>query len=113
VLLAAVRERPNALPHAVLIDVNNQLQVQVPRPPLAKFDHLPKLPGRIHVQERKRRLARIKRLHRKLQHDRRVLADGIEHHRTLELRHHLPHDVDALSFQFLEMRQRSLGHNYA
>ena len=40
-----------------------------------------------------------------LQHDHRVLAAGEEQHRPLELRRHLPEDVDRLRFDVLEVGQ--------
>ena len=43
--------------------------------------------------------ARVERLLREPQHDRRVLADRIEHDRPLELGHDLPDDVDALGLE--------------
>ncbi len=48
-------------------------------------------------------LRRIERLHRQMQHHRRILADGIEHHRIGELGRHLAHDVDALRLEALEV----------
>ena len=45
------------------------------------------------------------RLAGEMQQDGRVLADRVEHHRTLELGHDLTHDVDGFGFQLLEMRQ--------
>ena len=54
-------------------------------------------------------LRRIECLHRQMQHHRRILADGIEHHGMVALRHDLAHDLDAFGLQPLQMRQRAQG----
>jgi hypothetical protein len=38
-----------------------------------------------------------------MQHHRRILADGIEHHRIGKLGRHLPHDMDRLRLQAFEV----------
>ena len=76
---------------------------------VAERDHLAELPGRVDVQERERRLRRIERLHRQVQHHRAVLADRIEHHRPLALGDDLAHDVDALGLEALKMRELRAG----
>src|SRR5688572_5895954 len=64
------------------------------------------------MQEGKWRLGRIERLHRQMQHDGRILADRIEHHRIGESRRDLTKNMDCFGFKTLEMRQ-VLGHeNY-
>ena len=57
------------------------------------------------MQQRERRLRRIERLHREMQHDGAVLADRVEHYGTFALGDNLAHDVDALGFEALKMRQ--------
>ena len=42
---------------------------------------------------------------REMQHDRRVLADRIEHHRPFALGDDLAHDVDALGLEPFEVRE--------
>ena len=49
--------------------------------------------------------AGIERLQRQVQHHRAVLADRVEHHRPLALGDDLAHDVDALGFEPLQVRQ--------
>ena len=49
-------------------------------------------------------LAGVERLHRQMQHHRRILADRIQHHRRAAFRHHLADDVDAFVFQAAQMR---------
>ncbi len=83
--------------------MHDQLEPQFSDAIIPEFDHLLKLPRGVHVQQRKRRLGRIKSLHSQVQHDRRIFADGVQHDRIFALRHHLPHDVDTLGFQPLEM----------
>ncbi len=98
-----MRERPDALRHPLLVDMNDQVKAQVMRQTITKLDHLPELPGGIHMKQGEGRLARIKSLHRQVEHHRRIFADRIEHDRPIELRGHFPNDVDALGFQLLEM----------
>jgi anti-sigma factor RsiW len=53
-----------------------------------------------------------KGLARQVQHDRAVLADGIQHHRLVGLCDDLAHDVDALGLQPLqvvEWKSRRIG----
>ena len=45
----------------------------------------------------------IEGLLRQAQHDGGILADGVEHHRVLELGRDLADDVDALGLEQLEM----------
>jgi hypothetical protein len=68
--------------------------------------HVAEFPRGVDVQQRERGRCRVKRLDRKVQHHRTVLADRIQHDGPFALSHHLTHDVDALSFQSLQMRQR-------
>jgi len=53
--------------------------------------------------------AGVEGLYRQPQHHRRILADGIEHHRAFALGGDLPQDVDALGFQPLEVRQHAFA----
>ena len=72
-------------------------------------DHLLELVAGVDVQQRERDRARIERLLRQPEQDRRVLADRVEHHRPLELGDDLAQDVDALGFeraQVVEPRRR-------
>ena len=65
----------------------------------------PELVGGVDVEQREGNRPGVKRLLRQPQHDRRILADRVEHHRPLELGHHLPDDVDALGFERAQMIQ--------
>jgi hypothetical protein len=53
------------------------------------------------VQQRKGDLARVERLLRQPHHHRRVLADRVQHYRTLELSGNFPDDMDAFGLQSL------------
>ena len=57
------------------------------------------------MEQRQGRLAGGEGLHRQVQHDGAVLADGIEHDGALGLGRDFPHDVDAFGFEPLQMRQ--------
>ena len=89
---------------AILVDANTAYALgdvldELGRPPVAELDHLPELPGGVHVQKRERRLGRMKGLHRQVQHHRRILADGVQHDRVFGLGHDFPHDVNAFGFK--------------
>src|ERR1700689_872545 len=60
--LRAMYERIDAVGDAVLIDVYQQLQAAISGDAVAKFIHLPEFPGRIDVQQRKRRRCRVESL---------------------------------------------------
>jgi len=98
-----VSERADARAHALLIDVDDQVEAKFGGAAIAKRDHLLKFPGSVHVQERERRLSRPERFLRKVQHHRAILVDGIEHRRLAELRGDFAHDVDALRLELGEM----------
>ena len=93
----------------VLVDMDDQIEAQFARGAIAEGDHVAKLPGRVDVQQRKRRPGRIERFARQVQQHGGILADGVEQHRPAELRGSLTENVDALRFQQIEMRQRR-GH---
>src|ERR1700686_3336186 len=93
------------------IEVNDQLQSELPHPRIAKFVHFAKLPGRVHMKEWERRFRREERLDRQMQHDRTVFAYGVKHYRLLAFGNRLSHDVDALRLEPLEGGQ--WGHRFA
>ncbi len=66
---------------------------------VAELDHFLELVGGVDVQQGKRNRAGVEGLLRQAHHHRRVLADGIEHHRPLEFGGHFTDDVNALGFQ--------------
>ena len=104
----AMAERTYAAGHPLLVDVNDEVEAQARRGFVAKPNHVLELPRRIDMQQRERWSARRKGLARQVKHRRRVLADGVEHHRIAELRRHFPNDVDALGLQPVQVAQRHL-----
>ena len=97
--LRAGGDRRNAALQPVLVDVDDQIEAEPSRRLVAKGDHLAELPGRVDMQQRERGLGRIEGLHRHMQHDARIFADRIEHHRIAHLGDNFPHDVDGLGLQ--------------
>src|SRR5689334_3248995 len=94
-----MRERAYSGTQASLVGMHDQLEAEFRSTTIAKRDHLLELPGRVDVEEREWRPRRPKGLHCEMQHDRAVLADRIQHDRSIELRYNLAHDVDTLCFQ--------------
>jgi hypothetical protein len=66
-------ERVDVARQAVVVGVHDQIEAKIARRLVAESDHLRKLPSRIDVQQRERRLGRPEGLARKMQQDRRVL----------------------------------------
>ena len=90
-----------------VMDVNDQIQSQFFCPRVSELDHLAELPGGVHMEQREWRCGRVESLHGQVQHHRGVFTDGIQHHRILSFRHHLPHDVDTFGFQPFEVSEVS------
>jgi hypothetical protein len=101
--LAAVGKGINAFPHTFLVGMDDQFQAQFAYISVAEFNHLAEFPGGVYVQQRKRRLAGKKRFQRQLQHDCRILSDGIEHYRPLKFCCYLADDVDAFRFKLFQV----------
>ena len=90
--------------HAFLVDVHDQVPTQLLADEvLAKGDHLPELPGGIHMHQGKRGLGRVKGLLGKPHHDRGILADRVKHDRIFEFGGDLANYVDTFGFEFLEV----------
>ena len=77
-----------------LVRVREQGHAGLRGHPFAVEVHLPELPGGVHMQEGERRRRRMESLTGQVQHHRRVLADGIEHHRLRRPGHGLADDLD-------------------
>ncbi len=104
-VLLAVLKRVYADVTPLFIGVDQQIQAELlPDIRFAKLDHFAKLPRRINMKQRKRRLCRIKCFQRQLDHDRRVFANRVEHDRVVKLGRHFPDNVDALGFQLFQVR---------
>ena len=107
--LRADEERLRAVGDRFLVGVDDQPRADFLRVPVAELDHLAELVGRVDVQQRERNRARVERLLRQPQQHGRVLADGVEHHRPLELGDDLAHDVNALGFERPQVVQARLS----
>ena len=92
----------------IRVGVDDQVEAQLGGGPVPELDHLPELPGGVHVQYRERDLPGEERLAGDVQEYRRVLADGVHHHRALELGDHLAHDVDGLGLQLAQVGEAQL-----
>lgn len=89
--------------HALGVLVHQQFSIGLFDHPSAEFIHRLKLPGRVNVQQWEWKFGWEKRLAGKVQHNRRVFADGVQHHWVLALGDSLAHDVNALGFEALQM----------
>ena len=87
------------------IAIDDQLHAGFRRGAVPKRVHVPELPGRVDMKQRKVRRRRVKGLAREVKHHRTVLASRIEHHRAIGLGNHLTQDVDALRLEPFEMGQ--------
>ena len=77
---------------------------------VAEFDHFLELVGRVDVQQREGKFAGVESLLREADHDRGVLADGVEHHRFGKFGDDLPHNVYAFGFQRAKMAESTRIH---
>jgi hypothetical protein len=62
-------DRPDTPGEAILIDMDNQLQAQLPSAAVPERDHVAELPGGIDMQQWKRRLRRIEGFQGEVQED--------------------------------------------
>jgi hypothetical protein len=102
---AAVIEGIDAACARVLIDPDLEVDGRVGRDAVALGVHVPKLPGRVDVQQGERQGTGPEGLSGQVQHRRRVLADRIHHDRTFDLSDHFTQDVNGLGLQRLEVGQ--------
>ena len=91
--------------YAVLIGVNDEIEIEILGRLVAKRDHVLELPGRVDVEHGERQSLRIESLAGKMQQDCRILANRIHQHRLAELGGGLAEDVDAFRFQQIEVRE--------
>ncbi|CCJ76496.1 hypothetical protein BN135_1560 [Cronobacter muytjensii 530] len=108
---AAVHERVNAHRHAFRVFMHQQFAAVGFGGTVAEFVHFAKLPAGIHMQQRERQRAGIKRLARQVQHHAGVFADGVHHHRVSEFRSHFTNDMDAFRLQLPQVSESFLIHN--
>ena len=85
------------------VDMHDQVKSAFGGHLVSERDHFTELPRGVHVQKRKGGKGREKGLAGKVQHDCRVLADGIEHHRVAEFGDHFADDMDAFGFKLLQV----------
>ena len=71
----SVHEGVDAHLQPFAIDMHDQIHAHLRGHAIAEGVHVAEFPGGVHVHEREGRLGRMKRLPRKVQHDRAVLAD--------------------------------------
>ena len=86
-----------------LIAPYQQFRADFARHVVAECEHLPELEAGIDVQQREGNRAGVEGLLRQAQHDGRVLADGVEHHRAFKFGGNFAHDVNALGFEQAEI----------
>ncbi|MEN9682098.1 MAG: hypothetical protein RLZZ627_1991, partial [Pseudomonadota bacterium] len=101
--LAAMGKGADALFDAFRIDVDDEVEAKFLSHLVAKGDHFAEFPGGIDVEEREGRLAGVEGLHGEVQHDRGVLADGVEHDGAVKLSGDFSDYMDALSLKLLEV----------
>ena len=100
---APTRHRADARGQSLFIDVHAQVNTESLGSLIAEGDHLPELPGGVHMQQWKGRLGRPERLHCQVQQHRAVLANGVHQDRPLKARGGLTQNLNALCFEFVKM----------
>jgi hypothetical protein len=103
--LAAVVEGVDALVGRLAVRVHEQPELVGGAEPIAKRNHLAKLPGRVDVQKGKWNSCRCKCLLRETRENRRVLPYAVEHDRLFELGSDLAKDVNALGLEMPKVRE--------
>ena len=103
VFFTAMGEGSDALVDPFLIDMDDEVEAEFFGHLVAKGDHFAEFPGGIDVEEGEGGLSGIEGLHGQMQHDRGVLADGVEHDRTVEFGGNFPNDMNALGLKLLEV----------
>ncbi len=84
--------------------MHQQIEPHVLNHPIAEFVHGLEFPAGVHVEYRERQLAGKEGLAGQVQHHGRILADGIQHDRIVELGGHFTDDVDAFRLKLFEVR---------
>ena len=103
VLFRAMRDWADVLGDAVWIDPDQELEPDFLGHALAERDHFVEFPARVDMHERERDFAGKEGFLGEPEHDGGVFADGIEHDRVLEFGGDFPDDMDAFSFELLQM----------
>lgn len=97
-------ERVDAARRSLRISMHDELHAAVARRAVAHFVHGTEFPGGVDVQQWEGRGAWVEGLAGEMQHHGAVLAHGIQHHRFVALHDDFTHDVHALGFKALQMR---------
>ena len=87
--------------------VNDELETELGRVSVAKFEHFAEFVARIDVEKGKWNGPRVESLLREPEEYGGVFADGIEEDRALALGSHLAHDVDAFGLKLAQMAGRT------
>src|SRR5262245_27261038 len=90
----SMADRGNASPETFLIDMHQKVHAKPRRRFIPERNHLTKFPGRVDMQQRKRRLSRSKSFFREMQHRARVLSDRVKHHRVAKFGDGFSQDMD-------------------
>jgi hypothetical protein len=99
-------DRADAPSDAVLVDMNDQIEIEASRQIVAKPDHVAKFPGGIDMEQGKRQRRGMEGLDRQMQHDTGVFADRVQHDRVFELGDHLAHDFDCFGLDLFEVLRK-------
>ena len=89
--------------------MHDQVDIRLGGGAVPELDHLPELPGGVHVEQRERKPPGEEGLTGQVQEDGRVLADRVQHHRSFQLGDDLTHDVDGLGLQLSKVGEAQLG----
>jgi hypothetical protein len=95
----AVRERPDTLTDAILIDVDDKLEAQSGSRLIPEGDHFLEFPAGINVQDRKWKGRRRKCFNSQMKKCGRILANRIKQYRVIEFRDYLTQDLNAFAFK--------------
>ncbi len=106
----AVLDRVDALLEPCAIDVDDQIEPETLHGFIAKPDHVAEFPGGVDVQQRERQIRRMECLPCQMQHDRRVLADRIEHDRLAAFSDDFTEDEDRFRFQAAQVVGQMIHH---
>jgi hypothetical protein len=99
------RDRIRARCNRRLIPPHQQLRADGACHRIAERQHLRELESGIDVQQREGNRSGKEGFLSQPQHHGRIFADGVQHHRPLELRRNLAKDVDALRLQQAQVTQ--------
>ena len=102
-------DRIDAGANTLLVDMDDEIEAEVLRMLVAEGDHLAELPCRVDVEQREGGLGRIEGLHRQMQQDCGVLADGIKDDRLVAGRRHLAEDLHAFGFKPAQVIEAHAG----